>query len=51
VLIALFADLTAMPISADRAAPSALPTKPNLRDMILVSTVLGVFLVAQTMLL
>jgi hypothetical protein len=51
VLIALFADVTALPISTDRATPSATPTKPSLKNMLIVSTVLGLLLAAQSIVL
>merc|ERR1719387_2459286 len=50
VLLALFCDITVMPISADRAVPSSAPSRPSLRNMILLSTVLGVALFLQTIL-
>eukprot|EP00038_Savillea_parva_P019249 m.26905 g.26905 ORF g.26905 m.26905 type:complete len:534 (+) comp4358_c0_seq1:1218-2819(+) len=51
VLIALFADVTALPISTDLASPSALPTRPSLKNMLVVSTVLGLLAGAQTILM
>lgn len=48
VLLALFCDLTALPISSDRAKPSSHPDRPSLLSMLLVSTIMGVLLAAQT---
>ena len=49
VLLALFCDITVMPISADRAVPSPAPSTLA-ENMILLSTVLGVALFLQTIL-
>jgi len=50
VLLALFCDITVLPISADRAKPSKGPSRPSLRNMIIVSTLLGVLMTLQTVL-
>lgn len=48
ILLALFCDLTALPLSSDRAKPNAHPDKPSLVSMIVVSLVMGILLALQT---
>ena len=50
VLLALFCDITVLPISADRAQPSPGPSSPSLYKMIVVSTVLGLAMTVQSIL-
>lgn len=50
VLLALFCDLSVIPISSDLAQPSATPTRPDMVRMLVISSVLGIMLAASTML-
>merc|ERR1711871_865482 len=48
ILLALFCDFTALPLSSDRAKPNAHPDTPSLVSMIVVSLVMGILLALQT---
>ena len=50
ILLALFNDLTMLPIAYDRQQASAVPEKPNVMSMILLSSLLGVLQTAFTLL-